>query len=69
VELGRLPACRAEGLLNVVFPVILQQFGNARRARTCKAITSGESRAANSIPWRVMVLPAVDGNDPQSDAG
>src|ERR1039458_1051610 len=23
---------------------------------TCKAITSGESRAANSIPWRVMLL-------------
>jgi hypothetical protein len=27
MELGRLPACRAKGLLNIVLPVLLKQFG------------------------------------------
>jgi len=46
---------RLERFFDVLFPVVLQQF-RMLVGSTCTAITSGDSRAANWIPWQVILL-------------
>jgi hypothetical protein len=50
-----VPCLSTKGLLDVVFPVVLKQFGMLI-GLDVQGDHFGESRAANSIPWRVMLL-------------
>src|SRR5258708_29497520 len=62
MELGWLLACRAEGLLNVVFPVVLEQFGMLVGLDVQGDHFRGKPGSKfNSLARDVA--PAVDGND------
>src|SRR5260370_32504484 len=63
MELGWFLACRAEGLLNVVFPVILKQFGMLVGLDVQGDHFRGKPGSKfNSLAGDVA--PAGDGNDP-----
>ena len=62
MELGRFLACRAEGLLNVVFPVVLKQFG----VLVGLDVQGDHFRGKPGSKFNSLagdVAPAVDGND------
>src|SRR5580704_15157677 len=62
MELGRLLARRAEGLLNVVFPVVLKQFG----VLVGLDVQGDHFRGKPGSKFDSLagdVAPAVDGND------
>src|SRR5271157_2502051 len=62
MELGRLLACRAEGSLNVVFPVLLKQFGVLGELDVQGDDFRGKPGGKfNSLAGDIA--PAVDGND------
>ena len=62
MELGRLLACRAEGLLNVEFPVVLKQFGVLVGLNVQRDHFRGKPGSKfNSLPRDVA--PPVDGDD------